>query len=336
MTNDVHAVDEAFQSGASNARAIDSVFSGGEKSGGGSVDVNAAEEAAKRASKAAAAAEAAATRPEASVPVLFKHRSDALSQATLELSADSFALMSEPVGGAGRRKQLRKEPYASIACLIARARPFHVDVRLSKGTRVRFASSHIQQAMSELALRARLPAEAIVFEPNVRRFGLEGVLDDESSDDDDDDDEDDDEDDAAQQNKAEKNNDAETKETKKENEEEKEEEEDKEDVLMEPDPQVMECDLSFVRKPKEKERPGVVADETASKAIEKSDKDVEEISSVLGELKVVADVMGRELERQTKQLAELSNDVDGTTDKGYGLAGKVCREWRRCQLTLSP
>ena len=51
--------------------------------------------------------------------------------------------------------------------------------------------------------------------------------------------------------------------------------------------------ITFERAADKKKRPGIVANEQAAKAIEESDKDVDEIGNVLNELKAVADVMGR-------------------------------------------
>jgi uncharacterized coiled-coil protein SlyX len=234
-------------------------------------------------------------RPEATVPVLWKHKSDLLSQAELVLNRETFFFVDLREGVKPPRKQLRKpEPYSNVTCLIARARPYHVDVRLSKGTRIRFMSARIQTAITEIAMRAELPSAAIVFEPLVRRFGVDGIVNDvedvvieESESDDGDEqaqrlpDDNDGDDDAA------------------------------------PDAPAAAAaaaapatDLSFVRP--SQQRVGAVADVKAAADIAKQEREVDEISNVLVELRHVADHMGKELERQTQQLEKMNAEADAT------------------------
>lgn len=243
-------------------------------------------------------------RPEATVPVLWKHKSDLLSRAELVLNRDNFYFVDLRDNAASQRKKLRKpEPYTNIACLIARARPYHVDVRLSKGTRIRFMSARIQTAITELAMRAELPSEAIVFEPLVRKFGVDGIVNDvddiviEESESDDDD------------NATEENDGAANRHP------------DPDEDVDEPPPPAAKTvvaavaptaaanDMSFVR-PSQQKRVGAVADPKAASDIAKQDREVEEISSVLVELRHVADHMGKELERQTQQLEKMNAEAD--------------------------
>jgi uncharacterized coiled-coil protein SlyX len=232
-------------------------------------------------------------RPEATVPVLWKHKSDLLSQAELVLNRDTFVFVDLREGVKPPRKQLRKpEPYSNVTCLIARARPYHVDVRLSKGTRIRFMSARIQTAITEIAMRAELPSAAIVFEPLVRRFGVDGIVNDvedvviEESESDDGDEQAQrlpDDDDAAPDAPA---------------------------ASASASAAAPATDLSFVRP--SQQRVGAVADVKAAADIAKQDREVDEISSVLVELRHVADHMGKELERQTQQLEKMNAEADAT------------------------
>jgi uncharacterized coiled-coil protein SlyX len=243
-------------------------------------------------------------RPEATVPVLWKHKSDLLSRAELVLNRDNFYFVDLRDAAAAQRKKLRKpEPYTNIACLIARARPYHVDVRLSKGTRIRFMSARIQTAITELAMRAELPSEAIVFEPLVRKFGVDGIV-----------------------------NDVEDVVI-----EESERRQRRRTRPTAPPIAIRiqkrtstsgagrACQAASWPPPRQQPAANdhlVCATESAEACwrgrrsekaasdIAKQDREVEEISSVLVELSHVADHMGKELERQTEQLEKMNADAD--------------------------
>lgn len=297
MSGDMDRINAATKKGEQHAKAVDSVVAAMQ-----SDNNDLKEDIARRIGERTKID--IKERPEATVPVLWKHKSDLLSRAELVLNRDNFYFVDLRDNAASQRKKLRKpEPYTNIACLIARARPYHVDVRLSKGSRIRFMSARIQTAITELAMRAELPSEAIVFEPLVRKFGVDGIVNDvddiviEES-------ESDDVDNATEENDGAANRHP-----------------DPDEDVDEPSapaaktvvaavaPAAAANDMSFVR-PSQQKRVGAVADPKAASDIAKQDREVEEISSVLVELRHVADHMGKELERQTQQLEKMNADAD--------------------------
>jgi hypothetical protein len=96
------------------------------------------------------------------VEIVFKHSNDSLQLATMTFEVLGFIIRDE------NKAEICRHKYTEITLITMRARPFHCDLGLTGGSRIRLCASGLQSVVNELSVRSvSLP---VVFEYNSIKF----------------------------------------------------------------------------------------------------------------------------------------------------------------------